>query len=451
MAVTQHLRSLIIRREAKQLSAILDDARKILGGTGASFNGTSLTWRNVPGGRQIEFGGVANPGDEQKWRGQPHDLLAIDEADAVPESVVRFLSGWLRTTVIGQPCRLILCFNPPSSPEGRWLLDFFAPWLDRKFPRPALPGQLRWYATLKNGKEIERLDGTSFPDQGEMVTPKSRTFFPARVQDNKYLMATDYVAMLQSLPEPYRSQLLYGDFEAGIADDAWQVIPTAWVKAAMARWHEGAPPGIPLSCVGADIARGGRAKTVVCSRFGHWFARLAKYQGRETDDGPKAAQLVLRLHDGKAPVNIDVTGVGSSAYDSAKLIIGGLANPISNAAGVVATDRTGVFRMGNVRAAMFFKLRDALDPESGEGLCLPPDPALLADLTAPRFKVQARGVFVEEKHEVEKRLQRSVDAGDAVCLAFWDGGGRMAQAFVVDGNAGPASANHDMGLEWSPF
>ena len=35
------------------------------------------------------------------------------------------------------------------------------------------------------------------------------------------------MATLQSLPEPLRSQMLYGDFNAGTEDDSMQVIPTA--------------------------------------------------------------------------------------------------------------------------------------------------------------------------------------------------------------------------------
>jgi hypothetical protein len=48
-----------------------------------------------------------------------------------------------------------------------------------------------------------------------VIRPKSRTFLPAFVQDNPYLMATDYVTTLQGLPEPMRSQLLFGDFSVG--------------------------------------------------------------------------------------------------------------------------------------------------------------------------------------------------------------------------------------------
>src|SRR5262249_58022080 len=86
-------------------------------------------------------------------------------------------------------------------------------------PRPAKPGEIRWYAMV-DGREVEREDGQEFIHKGETIRPKSRTFIPARLLDNPYLMATGYGATLQALPEPLRSQLLYGDFSIGRPDDA---------------------------------------------------------------------------------------------------------------------------------------------------------------------------------------------------------------------------------------
>jgi hypothetical protein len=56
--------------------------------------------------------------------------------------------------------------------------------------------------------------------------------------------------------------MLYGDFKAGIGEDPWQVIPTAWVDAAMARWVDKAPKGEMMS-MGVDVARGGKDNTTI--------------------------------------------------------------------------------------------------------------------------------------------------------------------------------------------
>jgi hypothetical protein len=67
-------------------------------------------------------------------------------------------------------------------------------------------------------------------------------------------------------------------------------------------------------------------------------------------------------------------------------------------------DGTGKSRLTNVRAAMYRRLREALDPAGGDDLRLPPDPELLADLTLARFEVRASGIVVEAKEKIKERL-----------------------------------------------
>lgn len=434
LACMKHQRSLILRREAKQARGVIDYAREVLGGLGR-FNENTGVWRGLPGGRQIEFGGCKDPGDEQAHKGRAKDFLGIDEADQFPEHVVRFLMGWVRTTIPDQPCQTVLCFNPPSTIEGRWLLDFFAPWINRKHPNPAQPGEARWFATLKDGREVERPDGKPFVEGGETIQPRSRTFIPSRVQDNPALMTTGYLSTLLSLPEPLRSQLAYGDMEAGLQDDAWQLFPTEWVKAAQARWTETPPDGLSLTCIGVDVAHGGADRTVVAPRYGNWFAPLKKYQGAETDSGEKAAHLVLREYrDGSdALINVDAIGYGASCADALQ---GKLGKKQVQAVNVGATpdppvlDRSRKYKLARVRSAMYWKLREALDPVTGEGLALPPDRELFQELTAMRYEARAGAIVVEEKDEIKKCIARSPDAADAVALAHWQGKLRKLCVFV---------------------
>jgi hypothetical protein len=244
----------------------------------------------------------------------------------------------------------------------------------------------------------------------------SRTFIPASVEQNPYLMASGYKTILQNLPEPLRAKLLYGDFTAGSEDNPWQVIPTAWVDAAMARWTE-RKPEIPLSALGVDVARGGKDETVLAKRYGPWYAPLHKYPGTKTPDGPSVAALVVAAHEGRAPIQIDVIGVGASAYDHLK----GLkphVTPLNGAEGSTARDRSDQLHFRNKRAEWHWKFREALDPATGDDLALPPDRELRADLLAPRWKLMAQGISIEEKDEIKARLGRSPDSGEAVIYAY---------------------------------
>jgi hypothetical protein len=65
----------------------------------------------------------------------------------------------------------------------------------------------------------------------------------------------------------------------------------------------------------------------------------------------------------------------------------------------------------------WWRLREALDPTSGQDLCLPPDPELRVDLCAPTWHLTARGIQVESKDEIIARLGRSPDKGDSLVYA----------------------------------
>jgi hypothetical protein len=440
-AVTRHRKAIIFRREYPQLRDIVSRGRDLLDESpvGWKYNANETTFR-FEDGRTLELGAVQLADDWRKYKGRAHDYVAFDEATEFQESQVRALLAWLRTTEPGQRVRAVLTFNPPTSQEGMWVIRFFAPWLDPEHPNPAAPGELRWFAMV-DGQEREVPDGSPFEHVGptgeaETIRPMSRTFIPARLSDNPYLLATDYGTVLQSLPEPLRSQLLRGDFAAGMESDPWQVIPTAWVQQAQRRWREWSPDGRPPdgfepACSGLDVAHGGKDKTVTAVRYAAvgaarcWVAPPVKVPGADTPDGKAAASAFLRAWPGQGRANIDAIGYGASAAERLR-DAPPMGHGIATAAAVNVAeksefrDRSGKFGMRNLRAEMYWRLREALDPDGPILMALPPDPELLADLCQPRFEIQTTGIKIEDKADVAGRLGRSPDVGDAVALTMLD-------------------------------
>lgn len=434
LTLTKHKRVLIIRREKAQTEGVIQRLGEIIGST-TGFNGQKSTWRvPVGSGPLVEFGGLDNPGDERRWQGRAHDLKAFDEATEMREAQVRFIMGWTRSSNASLQRRVLMTFNPPTTSEGRWIIKFFAPWLDRSHPNPAAPGELRWFTTIGDDHDYEVPDGRSFviADSGSLVydyqpadyrpeqiiTPKSRTFIPARVTDNTYYMASGYMSELQSLPEPLRSQMLYGDFAAGIEDDPWQVIPTAWVEAAQARWRR--PDRLePMDSLGVDVARGGRDSTLIARRHGMWFDEALVYPGSATPDGPKVAGLSIAAMRDQAVIHIDVIGVGSSPYDflnEARQQVVGV--NVSEAA--TSTDKSGRLRFKNQRSQLWWNMREALDPTNNTGIALPPDPRLLADLCAPTWELSGTTIYVASREQIIAKIGRSPDFASAYVLALLD-------------------------------
>jgi len=228
-------------------------------------------------------------------------------------------------------------------------------------------------------------------------------------------MANGYTQTLDALPEPLRSMMRRGDFAASQDDDAFQVIPTAWVQAAQGRWQSRNAKG-DMDAMGVDVSRGGRDETVIARRHGEWFDELQTLPGVLAQDGPTVAAHVLSLRRDAAPIHIDVVGWGASPYDFLRSNnIQAVA--INGAARSNGVAREGGLRFANLRAEMWWRMREALSPAHPHPVALPPDRQLLADLCAPRWQLRSGGILIESKDDIIARLGRSPDRGDAVCMA----------------------------------
>lgn len=413
-AAVDHHRSILFRREHTQLTALMERAVEIIGRE--HFNEQRSRFK-LPDGRRIRFGGMKDAGSEKAYQGQPHDLMGFDEVTEFLEAQFRFVITWNRSARAGQRCRVICGCNPPTTAEGEWVIRFWAPWLDPNHPNPAMPGELRWFVSTKDGdREVDGPEPVEI--DGDTVEPRSRTFIPSLVDDNPFLMASGYKSVLQSLPEPLRSQMLRGDFTAGREDNPWQVIPTAWVRAAQDRWTKVRPPG-PMTGLGVDVAMGGAAQTVMYSRYGDWYGEAIVHAGASTPDSETTAGLVVgQLRDG-APAMIDVIGPGGEVYGH---LHGQNINVVRMAGGEpsVSTTTDGKLRFYNKRAEWWWRMREALDPMAPFPVSLPPSSQLRADLCSARWKLQRDAIKIEEKAEIIKRLGRSPDHGDAAVYALHD-------------------------------
>jgi hypothetical protein len=422
LALTQHWKSIIFRREYTQIVHIEEEIIGILDNARVNYqyNGQKKIFR-LADGRTVELGAVQHAKDVKKWQGRPHDYVGFDEATHFTAHMVRFLCGWLRTDRLGQRCRVVCASNPPEDVDGRWVIDYWAPWLDAKHPDPAAPGELRWYVVDSQGHEHSVADHQPALINGEWLTPKSRSFIPAYVQDNPIYMSTGYLGQLQAYEEPLRSIYLMGDFRASVQDDPWQVVPTAWVDAAMARWKvTPCPSNIPRTAIGVDVARGGRDQTVLISRWANWFGPFSCHQGKSTPTGQHVVALIAPLvEDARTTVCVDVIGIGASVVDQlmdeeAKSGEALIVLPLNGAGKSVARDKSGKFGFINKRAEWYWRFREALDPTSGQDLCLPPDPQLLQELTSPTFSVTLTGIKIESKEDIKERLGRSPDKADSI-------------------------------------
>jgi len=429
LSLTAHERSLVLRRTNKEAEKLFERYEAIIGNDDGK--NAQKGWRIAH--RTIDIGGCQLEADKQKRKGHAQDFYGFDELVDFTKTQYEFITTWNRSTKKGQRCRIVSTTNPPTSPEGLWVVERWAAWFDPKHPRPAESGEIRWYVKL-DGKELE-VDGRGpYPNsKGKMIPAKSRCFIRSKLEDNPDLTQNDhYATTLANLPQELQA-MGSGDFESGLKDQAFQMIPTEWVRLAQQRWNERSPDGVPMCAMGVDCSGGGDDPLVIAPRYDGWYPHPIEVPGKDLPQdriGKLSAGHIVSHRRNKALVIVDMGGgFGGSTYEQLK------ENDIMAIAykgSEKSTRRTNDGQLGftNIRTQAYWKFREALDPgqPGGSPISLYPSKTVLADLCTPTFELRGGQIQMEPKEDVVARLGRSTNEGDAVVMA-WHAG----PTYVTDG------------------
>jgi hypothetical protein len=439
-AITAHSRSLILRRTNKEASKLVERFTEILGSRDG-YNGQEHVWRLDD--RIIDISGCQHEDDKQKFKGTPHDFIGFDEVSDFTESQFRFINAWNRSADHTQRCRVIAAGNPPTNPEGLWVLKYWAPWIDPSHPNPAKPGELRWFTTI-NGEDCE-VDGAGPHDiDGEQIMARSRTFIPAKLSDNPDLAATNYASVLAGLPPELRSAYKEGKFDAALKDNPFQVIPTRWILEAQARWKPEGFHEVTMTAMALDPAGGGADAEELVWRHGGWISEPITAKGSHTKDGSRAAGMIAEYRRHQAPVIVDVGG-GYGGAVVQRLQDNAIQHYAFNGANSsIGKTRDGKLAFVNKRAEAWWRMREELDPdqEGGSVIALPPGAEVRADLAAPHWKLTARGIQLESKEDIRARIGRSPGKGDAMVMVLTEGQAVITRELHMASKRGAAPKIH---------
>lgn len=440
--LSPHRKAIIFRRSYPELKDIVTRANEILEGSGAKFKGgTAMRFSGLEN-KSLELGSVPDWKAAQKYKGRPHDLKLFDEVSDISEAIYTFLIGWARTAEPGVPVRVVAAGNPPTHADGQWVIRRWAAWLDPTHPNPAKPSELRYYATLDGidteltpekypeGAKGEEFEFTNKRGDVEQIRPKSRTFIPAKLSDNPFLASTDYAMVLGNMPEPYRSQLLYGDFGVTFKTDPYQVIPTQWVLESEKLWQDMYDSGEMdkitniTPAFGIDVAEGGADQTTICGMNDN-VVRFVDYVMVDESVEFRIPQLqadfiIEKIGVNKrAPIGVDAIGIGIGV---GSLLYGKNLNvyAIKVSRASKAVDETGQFRFLNLRAELWWRLRERLNPNNPNRILLPPNQRLRAEITSPRFERTPNDkIKIESTDSIREKIGRSPDLANALLLAMY--------------------------------
>lgn len=230
-------------------------------------------------------------------------------------------------------------------------------------------------------------------------------------------------------PEDLFRRKVLGQFPK-VADDV--LIPTQWLELAHERWRRAGgrePLGAETRILGVDVAGMGRDCTCFVERKGAWVSEFnAHNSGGQADHMKIAGRIAAyRRRQIEAYVSIDTIGEGAGVYsrcieiDEKDYII---SCKYSEAAkghnGKPLTDVTGQYEFINMRAYLFWCVRDWLNPKNDTGAMLPPDTQFDEEATEIKWSFRSDGrIFIEPKEDIKERLGRSPDKFDALANTFY--------------------------------
>lgn len=357
----------------------------------------------------------ADEHNHEAWSGfhAVHTMFVVTEATGIGDDTFAAIEGNLQGD-----SRILLVFNP-NTPVGyaarsqkgdRWekfqLNSLTAPNVKEK--RIVIAGQVdyewvldkveNWCTPISEDERQEELDDFFF--EGHWYRPE----------------------------DLFRKKVL-GKFPK-VADDV--LIPQQWLDLAHERWRQ-ASGKEPLSSeprmLGVDVAGMGRDSTCFCERKGCWVAPFDVHNSGGQADHMRVAGNIInrRKFDPKMYVSIDTIGEGAGVYsrclelDQEQYIIScKYSEGAKGANDKDLSDITGQYKFVNMRAWLFWAVRDWLNPKNETGAMLPPDARFDEEATEIKWSFRSDGrILIEPKDDIKKRIGRSPDLFDALANTFY--------------------------------
>lgn len=176
---------------------------------------TSTRWE-FKNGNTIKFAHLGLDKEVYDWQGSQIPLICFDELTHFSMKMFFYMLSRNRS-LCGIKPYIRATTNPDSD---SWVAKLISWWIDEEgFPIQSRSGSLRWFIRV-NDELIWASSKTELTDLHPGSIPKSLTFIPAKLSDNKILEQKDpgYRANLMALGRVERERLLDGN---------WKVRPSA--------------------------------------------------------------------------------------------------------------------------------------------------------------------------------------------------------------------------------
>lgn len=223
---------LLVRHTTEELRELIQKSQELYPRAipGIKWSERKSQWTSPRGGR-LWMSYLDKDMDVTRYQGQAFNWIGFDELTQWPSPFAwDYMRGRLRSA---SSMELGLYMRATTNPGGSG-----HSWVKKMFIDPAPYNKPFWATNIETGEEIKYPAGHSKAGQSLF----KRRFIPASLFDNPYLAESgDYEAMLLSLPEHLRKQLLEGNWDVneGAAFPEWNraihivepfKIPSNWTK-----------------------------------------------------------------------------------------------------------------------------------------------------------------------------------------------------------------------------
>lgn len=211
------------------------------------------------------------------------------------------------------------------------------------------------------------------------------------------------------------------------------LIPQNWIELAQERWQTYKKTNGNHCIIGCDVAGMGRDSTCKAFRQDNYVWIQKRNSGGTANHAAEAGELVQyhKSHNGCVTA-IDTIGEGAGVFSiceaEAKVndeietwhfISSKNSQKAEAKNGKPLTDVTGQYTFVNLRAYLFWCLRDWLNPDNETGAMLPPEGTFLEEATNTHWSFHPNGkIMIEPKEDIKTRIGYSPDEMDAVAMTF---------------------------------
>lgn len=209
------------------------------------------------------------------------------------------------------------------------------------------------------------------------------------------------------------------------------LIPYEWIELANNRWkalvEEYGEDYIPVEDLrlGVDVAGMGRDSSYLCPRYGSFVRRFIGHQSAGHADHMHVVGMCMaemsHARTDSTKCFIDTIGEGAGVYSRlVEMRVKAATSCKFSESAKQYSDETGQYKFANMKAFLYWSVRDWLNPKHKTGAALPPDDGFMEEATNLKWMFMSNGnIIMEPKEDLKKRLGRSPDKFDSLANSFY--------------------------------